>query len=171
MSKFSSCLQEGLCCHPVEPFCGREVEVTKERPAGLTVLRGGDKIRPLWCRNSHRWLTKVNSEMPPSSSGPGRSPFKAKTGVRISVGALPKKRPPYGRSRCLITAHDLHDQHKIWRWKESLTLRQKRTFSYVCGFAALNRKAENLSHGLYRFSLIVPLFNPWQSVGLPIHSP
>lgn len=25
--------------------------------------------------------------MPPSSSGPGRSPFKAKTGVRISVGA------------------------------------------------------------------------------------
>src|SRR4030065_411183 len=28
---------------------------------------------------------------PPSSSGPGRSPFKAKTGVRISVGALTKK--------------------------------------------------------------------------------
>jgi hypothetical protein len=27
---------------------------------------------------------------PPSSSGPGRSPFKAKTGVRISVGAQVK---------------------------------------------------------------------------------
>ena len=32
--------------------------------------------------------------MPPSSSGPGRSPFKAKTGVRISVGASDSKRPP-----------------------------------------------------------------------------
>jgi hypothetical protein len=32
---------------------------------------------------------------PPSSSGPGRGPFKAKTGVRISVGALPQNAGPY----------------------------------------------------------------------------
>ena len=31
--------------------------------------------------------------MPPSSRGPGRSPFKAKTGVRISVEA---QKPPQG---------------------------------------------------------------------------
>ena len=30
--------------------------------------------------------------MPPSSRGPGRSPFKAKTGVRISLGAPGKAR-------------------------------------------------------------------------------
>ena len=30
---------------------------------------------------------RIVSDMPPSSRGLGRSPFKAKTGVRISVGA------------------------------------------------------------------------------------
>ncbi len=32
--------------------------------------------------------------MPPSSRGPGRSPFKAKTGVRIPVGAQVLKNRP-----------------------------------------------------------------------------
>ena len=34
------------------------------------------------------------SFMPPSSSGPGRGPLKAKTGVRVPVGASEIKRPP-----------------------------------------------------------------------------
>ena len=33
---------------------------------------------------------KIPLLLPPSSRGPGRSPFKAKTGVRISMGALTK---------------------------------------------------------------------------------
>jgi hypothetical protein len=33
-------------------------------------------------------MVKSHPLKPPSSRGPGRSPFKAKTGVRISVGAL-----------------------------------------------------------------------------------
>ncbi len=31
---------------------------------------------------------------PPSSSGPGRGPLKAKTGVRVSVGASISRKPP-----------------------------------------------------------------------------
>ena len=31
---------------------------------------------------------------PPSSSGPGRGPLKAKTGVRVSVGASVSQKPP-----------------------------------------------------------------------------
>jgi hypothetical protein len=41
----------------------------------LTVPKGNDKIQP---------AGKIE---PPSSRGPGRNPFKVKTGVRISVGA------------------------------------------------------------------------------------
>ena len=39
------------------------------------------------------WDGKILPLMPPSSRGPGRSPFKAKTGVRISVEA---QKPPQG---------------------------------------------------------------------------
>ena len=46
----------------------------------MTDMGVNDKIPPL-------------NQPPPSSSGPGRSPFKAKTGVRISVGASNSKRP------------------------------------------------------------------------------
>jgi hypothetical protein len=47
----------------------------------LTDTGGDDKIPPL-------------NEPPPSSRGPGRNPFKVKTGVRISVGASDIKRLP-----------------------------------------------------------------------------
>ena len=36
------------------------------------------------------------NKTPPSSSGPGRGPLKAKTGVRVPVGASDSNKPPTG---------------------------------------------------------------------------
>jgi hypothetical protein len=38
-----------------------------------------------------QWDDKISTLLPPSSRGPGRGPFKAKTGVRIPVGALQRR--------------------------------------------------------------------------------
>jgi hypothetical protein len=56
----------------------------------LTVTSWDDKIRPLTLRS------QSVSNLPPSSSGLGRSPFKATTGVRIPVGAQISMKPPTG---------------------------------------------------------------------------
>ena len=45
----------------------------------LTIENGGDKIQPA--------QRAFERQTPPSSSGPGRGPLKAKTGVRVPLGA------------------------------------------------------------------------------------
>ena len=38
--------------------------------------------------------TSQRCQTPPSSSGPGRSPLKAQTGVRVPLGASVSQKPP-----------------------------------------------------------------------------
>ena len=61
----------------------------------MTIAQQDDKIRPLWygrlrAAAYHAADMSQRRNRPPSSSGLGRSPFKATTGVRIPVGALSK---------------------------------------------------------------------------------
>ena len=72
-----------LSCQPMgqQPACGWcEVHWTADRV--------GNFFFPL---ADFTIFGRIPISMPPSSRGPGRSPFKAKTGVRISLGAQSEK--------------------------------------------------------------------------------
>lgn len=53
---------------------------------------GGRGFESLWARlTSEDYTATIHRNLPHSSRGLGRSPLKAKTGVRISYGAHPLK--------------------------------------------------------------------------------
>jgi hypothetical protein len=65
----------------------------------LTIDGWNDTISPAWyaaarSRPYHIADITQRSQTPPSSSGPGRSPLKAQTGVRVPLGASVFQEPP-----------------------------------------------------------------------------
>jgi hypothetical protein len=51
--------------------------------------------------------------MPPSSSGPGRSPLKAQTGVRVPLGASVSQRPPTDNVERFLSMLRFNSREKV----------------------------------------------------------
>src|SRR5215216_2357509 len=69
------------------------------RSFSLTIDDWNDTISPAWYGQLHAAAyhiadTSQRCQTPPSSSGPGRSPLKAQTGVRVPLGASISQKPP-----------------------------------------------------------------------------
>ena len=103
----------GLGATPLAYACAGDGSETK-LAAAIERRRGSRATIPRneWGREDthvNRNVTMVHfGQMPPSSSGLGRSPLKAETGVRVSVEALTDLIIRFGRMAQLVRAHGSH---------------------------------------------------------------